>query len=395
MPRFPSVLLVGASVRWAAQSAAGRHRVIGMDLFGDQDTIAACDRFQKITLDEQADPAKLESAISKLARDEQATIFRVGGLGCQSVFAPDDLASIARAAGFLFPETYSRCEFKRSGLASRQQGCRWLVKQSGSTGGLGVSFYPATSLAAISPTAHIQRWIPGQPYGVVAMANRGRVKILGITRSIPVRCGGLPFVYAGSRTTMHHAIGEITRLQVLAETIAEQRDLSGLFNIDFIRDRQNRWWLLEVNERPSASCEIIERAARSDVRSIDSPSLITMHIDSVLNTNSVHAIESAIASWDIQSASSDRIHLKRIVYSRRNGHVHLTDLKRAWDTKRVGSIATKRTTHKQLADYPTDNAPVKKGHPIATVLIDSSQDSATVAKVMRRAVGQIQAAVTG
>ncbi len=385
-----SILLVGASVRWAAQSAAaGGYRVAGMDLFGDLDTRAACARFEKITPAEYAAPHKLAESIAKLADQERATVVWIGGLRA-AVHAPcerdilthDERAALARSVGFRVPETFLAKDGRRP------PGARWLVKEPASTGGLGIQFEHHGATRTIPPAAILQRWIPGRPVGLVALADDRGVSLLGMTRSIHHRTGHLPFVYAGSRTLPDDRAVPWSAMQSMCERFVKTRGLRGLFNLDWIHDRQNQWWLLEINERPSASCEVLERAMRQNGHCAGNDSLMRWHFAAVQSrSNTAKPCSRSTTNTPLPSSS---IHVKRIVYGRWHGQVHLSTLARTWQLAAGEPYDGEAPPRLQIADIPADGTPVQRGQPIATLLIDSESETPALAKILRRGIQQIE-----
>ncbi|MFG0253828.1 MAG: hypothetical protein ACF787_01815 [Rhodopirellula sp. JB053] len=302
---------------------------------------------------------------------------------------------LARQFGFSFPETYSAEELltpqnHHLQSAVRQQPSRWLFKRADSSGGLGVQTLKSLDIDRPPSDAFLQRRVDGRSYGLVAFSADSSVRLLGLTRSTHVRIGALPFVYAGSRSILLEQYPDLGRMQSLATAVAETRQLHGLFNLDFIRDRHDRWWLLEVNERPSASCEVIEKIAQPGRRPNNSASLMSLHI-AAQPTIREH-INVGPSPDGFPTLSNDRNPspaqiVKRIVYSTRCGHVYLS---------RLQSIETamRRETNGdsskiQIADRPAEGSPIRRGHPIATLLIastESSRDIASRIKTLTRAV---------
>ncbi|WP_186774758.1 ATP-grasp domain-containing protein [Allorhodopirellula solitaria] len=396
-----SVLLVGSSVRWAAQSAAAcGFRVVGMDCFGDLDTRAACTHFQKITSAERADRQQLVQSISQLAARQRAAVIEVGGLmsvspGLDEPFqrhpatalspAQTELAEQARDAGFRVPESVS------ANLAAHDSNGRWLVKESQATGGLGVSFRESWHHREIPASAVLQRWIPGRAMGLVALADEWGVSLLGMTQAIYQRIGDRPFIYAGSRTTAPKDAVPWSAMHSLCEQISRTRRLRGLFNLDWIVDRENQWWLLEINERPSASCEVLEKSMQHTHRCLDTTSLMRGHLAAVLPQRfPIPSRSHAFPSTPLSPTSS---HVKRIVYSRSSGQAYLTELAR----QKSGSGGLVRDgdvpVQWQIADVPADGTPVQRGQPIATLLVDGVADAASLARCVRLGQREIQKCV--
>lgn len=395
-PAGSGVLLVGSSIRWAAQSAArAGYRVIGMDAFGDRDTWAACERFHQLTVEERSEPEKIEDRIGQLAAEERAKVFRVGGLRAASTASPPlppgELRCLAERSGFEFPETCVLTQRHLLGSGHSLRSGRWLLKESDSTGGMGVKFF--TSSQSIAPDAVLQKWIPGRALGLVALATHDGVRLLGMTRSIHTRLGERPFVYAGSRIIENPDSIPWSQMQTLAQRIAQQRGLAGLFNLDWICDWQNQWWLLEVNERPSASCELIERVAWDTGMLDASNSLMRIHIEA-MDTHPV----TPDPRFAIERPPSGRnghrcTHLKRIVYSVRDGRCYLSVLPRRWRAEQEVEIRDETGMKFHVADRPAEGTIIRRGQPIATLLLSSPVRRCEIAQAMRAVVKAIQAAV--
>lgn len=395
-------------MRWAAQSAAaGGYRVIAMDLFGDLDTHAASSRCEIISPAEQADPDKLGQSIARVSHQEQAAVVWVSGLRSEASrkdaslpLADEMLGELART-GLRTPETVPWSEKNRTTDA------RWLVKESNSSGGLGVRFYNRSQTRPVPADALLQRWIPGRALGLVAIADAHRVSLLGMTRSIYHRRGDLPFVYMGSRTLSNSDAIPWASMQSICERIASSRGLQGLFNLDWIHDRRGQWWLLEINERPSASCEVLERALRTTGVRTEDTSLMRMHLAALLSAHasSAHTVPNA-ADPDHRASNvhdirrvvgnghgSSSSHIKRIVYSRRDGRIQLSALARSWRKNTRIAPDAGRSFRVSLADIPADGTLVQRGQPIATLLLDSVLRGSSPTSTLRQAIRQLHEVV--
>lgn len=131
----------------------------------------------------------------------------------------------------------------------------WLIKEPGAAGGTGVR--PAGRGRARS-TAYFQRHMPGMTCSVLFLANGRRASIVGFNRQWTSGANpALPFLYGG-------AVG---RIQVPAPVEVEIRDrldalvevtgLVGLNGVDFLLEGE-RWSVLEVNPRPTATMELYD-----------------------------------------------------------------------------------------------------------------------------------------
>ncbi|TWU04068.1 ATP-grasp domain-containing protein [Neorhodopirellula pilleata] len=361
-----SIVLVGASVRWAAQSArrAG-YRVIGMDLFGDTDTLAVCEHFEQIPDETAADPERLRASIEQLSRRMKADVKIVGGIASiSSDIGISDLIAACEGGPISVPPTlFDEISIRQSPLFTGQ----WLIKKHRSAGGLGVQCWDPANASLVeafeSHENYLQQRVRGRSFGVVAISNGCETRILGLSRSFRKRIGRLPFVYAGSIGPWFEPGFPHQAIQRVADRLARSHHLRGLFNLDLIRDRDNRWWLLEVNCRPSGSCEVIERAAIHGGNFGEHQSLMRMHCDAIAG----HPIE-----WNELPSMS--IHCKRIVYAKQDGR---------FQPNRAPA---------GIADIPESGTLISAGQPIATLLIDSFTPNDRIARRVLNGCRQLQAA---
>lgn len=358
----PRILLVGASVRWAAQSSKNAgFSVIGMDLFGDTDTRAACEVFYRISPEDASEIERLRQKIDAVAERHQARQWIVGGLGLLSdepskrESGPKALSRLCDGLAISVPTTLSKIpaadfplDQTAEGVVSKQSvPRRWLVKQHQSCGGLGVRFWDRSDIesrhAIESGQASLQPFISGHRYGLVAIANGKATHLLGMTRSLRQRVGSQPFVYAGSIGPCWDPAVPFEAMTELSRRVAAEYSIRGLFNLDFIHDRRGRWWLLELNARPSGSCEIVERSAWQSGKLSLSKSLMGLHIAAVDHK--------PYEPDELETSNPNRpnsLHLKQIVYARGEGHFQTPN-----EVERI-------------ADVPKDQTLIKEGHPIAT-----------------------------
>ncbi|MFK8112340.1 MAG: ATP-grasp domain-containing protein [Rubripirellula sp.] len=336
-PRDPAdpgrIVLVGASVRAAAESAkrAG-YTVIGIDLFGDTDTLAACDQHFFLSSDfrEQIQAACLNTPV-----------LQVSGLSNHPTWAwfpqtprllkePSSLAKIACSAQVNFPETGLQSDLD-SGPAFVS--ARWLVKQVDSSGGLGVSWFrPHTC----PENAVLQRWIPGRLFGASFISNGTDSQLIGVCQGRFTRAGSeLPFVHCGSLGPIHVPPEMAQRLGRIGREVVAMAGLRGLFNVDFLIDQHGTFWLLEINPRWSSSMELIERNLQAPLLSV------------MLNGSS--------RLPDLELRASD-LHLKRIVFAR-----HRVEFQR----NRISALENSRVS---FHDVPADGTVIERGNPILTVI---------------------------
>jgi len=414
------VVLVGASVRAASEAAkrAGFY-VVSIDFFGDSDTRAAADQWIDLT--------KLCQKIS--AGASTATLIPSGDvIFVGDVSIPNDTAQAILRSGrprpvgpcnrdmatFRDPEFLDQlCAESHCGdrdairvpawqtIAAIAEGSssqatslvgdprRRIVKPRSTSGGVGIEWFDASCVSRYPSVAVVQRWVPGRAYGAVYLCGRQRAHRLLVSRSLTKRVGSsapdhstgrtFPFHYAGSVGPIELPARAASALDRLASTAARLSGLAGLINLDFILDPCGDIWLLEINPRWSASCELIDHLHRRDRTGW---SVFGQHYRALGGSEPEFA-----------PPIKDRVPLsKRIVYASRTG-VFRTE--RLPDVTQIhghpqgdGAITPLARPRIELCDVPVDGAPIEAGQPLLTVIRDrtSWQNEKRLIEIIRRAV---------
>lgn len=414
----PAILLAGASVRWAAQSLRrGRpnSRVIGLDWFGDSDTRMACDQFHRFQMVD-GPQGDLSEQIESITNLSAARVIHVGGLQAAGVENPwgqaNRLQSIVRELvaesdstefPVTFPITY-QCSAGRCRLAGATgdgipvaevnvgktgRSGHWLWKQTQSTGGIGIRAVLPSDISVLeSGDGWLQQRVFGRSLGLVAIAGAGHTRLLGLTVGLHHRLGDRPFVYSGSRGPVSRNDDVVSsempwrHLQALAERVANSFSLRGLFNLDFVRDASGRWWLLELNARPSASCEVIERWATDNGWLGPDESLMRMHLEAIDGGDPACGFDWSSQSIDLSRSNSRTQWIKRIAFANREGVVEIEKIRKQL---RAESIVV------ELADLPVESTRVAIGEPILTLLLPIDDRAKKMASTqLRRAIRIVQ-----
>ena len=271
------LLVIGASSRSFAESAFRDGMIVSaIDLFGDRDLVAVCQHSTR--LDSEAYPQEVLVAAARLPPgpwvygggfenhpqliDRLAAVRRLAGnTGRQTVLVrdPDRLAGYAKRSGCHFPAT-SRTSVGLPGDGS------YLLKPLARAGGFGVMPWQGELMPAGSIDVCWQQHVAGQVMSASLLLGPGRGELLGLCRQlVGYRWGsGSQFGFCGSIEQPFHLLADKLRNRVtgLANLLAEEIGLRGLIGIDFIMPRVGDGdmpVILEINPRPTASLELIER----------------------------------------------------------------------------------------------------------------------------------------
>lgn len=273
----PQFVLIGASVRAAAQSArrAGYYP-LGCDQFADADLRAATE-----TLPPAAEIRDLVSHIEQLDSVPPLPVLYTGALenhpdlverlsgsrpvlGCSAAALrlardPFEIREAIRKVHLPFLEV-------RTADDPPPPDGQWLLKPLHSGGGRGITLWDET--ASHSPTLsrphYFQQRVEGIPCSAVFLAGEGigDVRFIGITEQLI----GEPLLHApafgwcGNIGPIGLAIGAEQHVRRMANYFKWKFQLRGLFGVDFIAGPDDRVWLTEINPRYPASLELLEFA---------------------------------------------------------------------------------------------------------------------------------------
>jgi uncharacterized protein len=368
------LIVLGASVRAAAFSAqrAG-FAPYAIDLFADCDLADACPAVKISRY-----PAEFLTA---LAAAPEAPWLYCGGLEnsprlvdqlamirpllgnrggvLRLVRDPLRLGKAVREAGLSFPAT------SRATAA----GGEWLIKPRRSSGGLGIRFCTKNEVSSLPRGAYLQQYVDGDAASAVFVAAGGRAVFLGATKQWLGRDFKMsrPFLYVGSIGSLRLSDVETERLCRLGNVLAERFGLTGLFNVDFVRNGEGLW-PVEVNPRYSASMEVIER--------MKGMALIDLHVaactSGLLPTQPIPPSQCCAG--------------KAVVYAERDAVVPqaLDEVASPWNSERQWP---------GLADLPHVGEALRADQPVVTVFAEG-KDAAGVESEIRRRVATIHQLLT-
>ena len=348
------ILVVAVSVRALAEAVVRSGRpVLAVDLFGDADTRAASAGLAVVagSLDDGPDLDAVIAAGARLAaaHGEPAGVVIGSGfehrpdalallgarwplLGCppEAVAAVKDPARLAALCATLtipHPEVAATPPADPTG---------WLAKRAGGSGGGHVAPATAATGAAGTDDRYWQRRVDGRAMSVTVLCDGDGARLVGFctaavapTPAQPYRFGGLAGPVAGDPDLSD----EIT---AAADRLTRATGLRGLVGLDLVVDGA-RWWLIEVNPRPTAALEVLDRGT---------PPLMALHIAACTATPaSGERSTTGVAPWTPPAT----IAATALVYAPRDGVTVAAD----WPD--------------WVADRPLPGTVIPAGAPICTV----------------------------
>ena len=268
MSRVRSLLIVGNSVRYLAQSASrGGYAVTGVDLFADEDTQAACHTVVKALRQDAeglADACLDQDITANTAwiygagfEAEPERLQRLESLGRCLGNNPRTLMLLSQPASFFsllddMAISYPRVSFRRP---HKPRG--WLRKVAGSYGGLGVQY--ARTDAPDNRVHYFQRLIPGPVCSLTFLADGSEIEVLGINELHAVNPGLGDFRFSGVYSRFSPGDGHRRQMIDMARKLTGSLQLRGANGIDCVFEG-DQVLLLELNARPPATLELYEQA---------------------------------------------------------------------------------------------------------------------------------------
>lgn len=273
-PHAQAIVVAGASARAMAESATrAGWRVHAADLFADLDLRAVAVAAERARPYPDALPATVTGfppgpwLYCGALENHPTVIAAISGArplaGCTpaavaAVRDPATLAVVVRGAGLGFPET------RREPGGVPIDGS-WLMKPVRSAGGHGIAPWRGDDGRPAPTPEHVwQHRVSGRPWSASYLVGGGRGRLLGTSRQLQGRrwCHAQPFAYCGSIDIAPESLPGEVRAQLLrlGGLLVDPFGLTGLVGVDLVIDDRRRVHVIEVNPRPTASMELIERA---------------------------------------------------------------------------------------------------------------------------------------
>ncbi|GJD87360.1 hypothetical protein BHAOGJBA_0862 [Methylobacterium hispanicum] len=277
-----AILIAAQSGRALAEAArrAGLRPLVA-DLFGDADTLALAEAYRP--LPGRFGAGRLGGTVLLDALDDLAAaagtrpIGAVLGSGFED--APDLMAAIHARHGLLgaAPDAVAALKdpFRLAALCAelavphpavavepRPDPANWLVKRVGGSGG---SHIRRAGRGRAPPGAYFQARVPGRPHALNVLGDGRGIRVLALTEQWCAPSPLRPFRYGGAL-----ARGAAEPSSVPPDIAAEiagavarlvaRTGLRGLASADCLVAAEG-WWLTEINPRPGATLDVLDRRA--------------------------------------------------------------------------------------------------------------------------------------
>lgn len=281
-------LIASLSGRGLAKAAARAGLPVrGVDGFADADTRALSQAWQRapLTAAYSLDGDALLAAAAHLCPPDrcQGLVYGSGFESDPGLLArlaqgrrlygntPDVLARTGDPARFFALLHQLGIPHPQTSLKRPQRSFSWLSKLAGACGGGHI--LPA-AISSHRPGCYFQRQVEGQAGSLLFLANGREIRPIGCNRPLPAPPEApSAWAYSGATRLSEGAATAPKGLLDAALALTRALGLKGLNGIDFVADGK-RWWLLELNPRPTATLELWDVAPM--------PSLFQLHVEACL-----------------------------------------------------------------------------------------------------------------
>ncbi len=272
-------ILIAAQAGRALAEAARRAglRPFVADLFGDSDTLALSEAYRPLpgrfgsriaadatlaAIDDLAACAgsRLGIVLGSGFEDAPELVARIAGRHRLIGADADAVAALKDPLGFAALCDRFRIPHPAIATGPLPDPSGWLLKRVGGSGGSHIR--PATRGPA--PEGHyVQARAPGRPHALNFLADGRTMQVLAVTEQwcapSPIR----PYRYGGALVGAAAEAPPLPEplLQAVAaavESLIAATGLRGLGSADFLAD-ETGWWLTEINPRPGATLDILDR----------------------------------------------------------------------------------------------------------------------------------------
>ncbi len=275
-----TLLIAAQSGRALAQAArrAGLRPLV-LDLFGDADTLRlaehhrlASGRFGAGRLGGAGVLADLDALAALADRPPLGIVLGSGFEGAPDVMAalatrfhllgasPDAVARLKDPLGFA--ALCARLGVPHPAVTREPVPDRagWLLKRAGGSGGTHIR---AATGGPAPPGAYFQARVAGRAHALAFLASGRGIAVVGITEQWSLPSPLRPFRYAGAVERARHEAPPLTarmvaRITGAVERLVAETGLRGLASADCLVSGED-WWLTEINPRPGATLDVLDR----------------------------------------------------------------------------------------------------------------------------------------
>jgi len=370
----PPLVIVGASCRAAAASAtAAGWAVHAADLFDDLDLAAAAVATRRA----EHYPEGLVSAAAAFPPapwcytgalenhrhilDGIAARRPLAGNDAASVHhvrQPASLATILRVAGLRAPQTVA----EPNGVPTDGS---FLRKPLASAGGRGIVAWTPLAPPVREPCIW-QRRTAGESFSAVLALSVDSSRVLGVTRQIvgAAWCRAPAFAFCGAILPPPASVPPEARSAFadLAATLAAHVGLRGIVGVDAILEPDGRLTVLEVNPRPTASAELVERSTGTSIMA-------------------THLAAFGYSSPRPSHAECPGVWSKAILFAAHPTRIDASLLDRLAERAAPWAAAD---GHPALADIPRPGQVLRAGAPVLTVFARGDTEAESAAELEQR-----------
>jgi len=412
--RLPSICLMGASCRAAAQSAdrAGCTRILAWDDFLDADLLEIAQARSLADFPENCPQSLAELQGIPLVlcggmenrpdfiqrRIDQGMLCGVTGDMLRQLRSLESWQRWASESRIGWPTTVQDLSDPRLDSVRSES---WMLKPVGRAGGVyiraiaslerldhvaNLGLDPGSTTSSLTSNLwYLQEYVPGISIGVSYCTGSNenpesngntqsteppRTRIVGIARSILSEEleAPLPWIYRGSLSPYSVSPSVLASLERFAKTVAQSTGIRGLWQADFQIDPKGQLWLLEINPRWSASMELHEI--------LEGYSWITEHVR-ILCDGASNRVPSPGSPAGQQVA-------KGIVYAPHEMHLSVAQVDRLGRSGWHGTLRELEIAEFCLADIPQSDplgVDFAEGMPIVTVLVAGEKNADLLEKI--------------
>jgi|SRR5690554_6114063 len=264
------LLIVAQSGRFLAQAAVREGFTVRVaDCFADVDTLAISEQYLKLPALDQLTPSHWLQAVITLSAHQYCVL--ICGTGIERFYSQlAQLPAYIQFAGPTLTSFSTICDPRLWTSLLRElelphppthfkqpqtEAEKWLTKQTASWGGTHIT---AAGTMKISATHYYQQRISGRSASVLFLANGHTARVLLFNEQFPRDIARNDFSLQGILNYLELTSAQQAFLHNALQQLTQRLTLQGLMSLDFIIDDDATIWLLEINPRPTASCQLLD-----------------------------------------------------------------------------------------------------------------------------------------